>query len=123
MPILDFSIVLQESEILDSDLAQRLANKAASILASAPGTVWVRLHPIPKNNYAENGIDERDAPSPVFVEILKSKNEDMKTRTNEIMLFSSEFSKILNRPVENIHILYLPEASGRIAFGGKVKLG
>ena len=38
----------------------------------------------------------------------------------EVDRLTAAIAQICDRPAENVHIIYLPEGAGRIAFGGKV---
>jgi len=119
MPIVEVDIVLRADEVLDRTIAGRLANGVASVLGSGPQGTWVRLNPIERDRYAENG---EDAPKvhPVFVRVLKKElgvDEDLE---KEAMSIAEIVADLLGRPRENVHIIYEPPAAGRIAFGGKL---
>jgi len=71
---------------------------------------------LPRDCYAENSASQEH--HPVFVTILKgqwSEHDDMK---KEIILLTEAFARICDRSFEKVHVPYLPEGSGRIAFGG-----
>jgi len=54
MPILTVEIVTRPGEYIRPELAQELADRTDKIFASAPGTTWVKVHFIARENYAEN---------------------------------------------------------------------
>ncbi|MGZ3697276.1 MAG: tautomerase family protein [Bdellovibrionota bacterium] len=116
MPILDVEIVgASDAE----GLARRLADAAGIVLGSAAGGTWVKLRFLPRENYAENG----DLPArvqPVFVSVLLGRCFEGEVQSRLALKLAEEFSKILDRPRENIHLLFEPSAAGRIAFGGKL---
>jgi len=120
MPILEIEIVLRPEEILAKDLAQVLAASSAEILRSQPRGTWVKLRTLDSKSYAENKADDDEPLYPVFVTVLKSKLDEPALEA-EASLLAKSVAGICNRPLENVHILYLPEAQGRIAFGGRLR--
>ena len=119
MPILEIEIVLQPGEILMSDLAARLADAAAEIFKSEPRGTRVRLRTLDAVQYAENASGAGSDVFPVFVSVLKARLETDILGTEADQLAES-LAHICNRPKENVHIFYQPEARGRVAFGGKL---
>jgi phenylpyruvate tautomerase PptA (4-oxalocrotonate tautomerase family) len=114
MPIVDVEIVGDESP--KPSLSQELADAAGEIFGTPPGRTWIRLRMLPHDHYAEN--QEAQEHHPVFVKVLKGQwpeHDDMK---QEITQLTEAFARICDRSFENVHVLYLPEGSGRIAFGG-----
>ncbi|MEK6706435.1 MAG: hypothetical protein AABZ06_11675 [Bdellovibrionota bacterium] len=116
MPILDVEVVC---EITRNNIARRLADAAANVFESRPGSTWVKLRSLPRDNYAENGDLPMEA-QPVFVSVLLGRRYEAKEYAKAATKIAEAFSKILNRPTENIHILFEPTAMGRMAFGGKL---
>jgi phenylpyruvate tautomerase PptA (4-oxalocrotonate tautomerase family) len=122
MPILDIEIVARPGETLSPNLAHELAHRAGEIFDSAPGGTWVKVHLIAQEHYAENSVaSERFYP--VFVSILKAKLPAPGALQEEITRLAAAIAEICGRPAENVHIIYLPEGAGRVAFGGKVVSG
>lgn len=119
MPILEVEIVLQTSEVLPPGLARELADQAASIFGAGPGTTWVRLRALPAHDYAENGGSPSGV-SPVFVSVLKRSLLPLEERRVEAARLAASIAALCGRPLENVHILYLPEGAGRMAFGGQL---
>jgi len=119
MPIIDVEIVLKQNESLRGDLASDLANKLGEIFNSSRGTTWVKTHGLPANQYAENGIAKNEF-FPVFVKVIKSKLENEKDLQNEAEQITNAVARICERPPSNVHVIYEPEGSGRVAFGGKL---
>ena len=117
MPIIDIEIVLNES--LGENLASDLANKLGEVFNSPPGTTWAKIHGLQADQYAENGTTQKDI-HPVFVKVIKSNLEKGQDFQIEAEKISHAVASICGRPPENVHIIYEPESSGRIAFGGKL---
>jgi len=121
MPILTVEIVTRPDEYIRPELAQELADRTGKIFGSAPGTTWVKVYLIARENYAEN-ITTSDDISPVFVSILKAKLPSPVFLQVEVDKLTVAIAQICGRPEENIHILYLPEGTGCVAFGSKMQL-
>lgn len=119
MLILDLEIVVADGEELESGLARKLAEAAGKILGAPAGKAWVKVRALPRGQYAENG----EAPAgllPVFVNVLKSQIGSPAERTAEAAKLSEAIAQAIGRAAENVHILYEPDASGRVAFGGEL---
>lgn len=126
MPILDIEMV--ENPNIPK-LANVLADIGGQILGTGPRRTWVRLRYIDKANYAENGAPDESVPTsegkavrPVFISVLMSKWPQPIDRQQIAMALAERFGVVLNRPKENVHICFQPEAQGRIAFGGVLSL-
>ncbi len=117
MPVLDVEIVTRPGEQLPPALAKELADAAGLIFGSEPTGTWVRLQTIPSERYAEG---PGDAPPvfPVFVSVLKAQIPAADAMQLEVARLSEVVAQFCQRPVQNIHILYLPDGRGRVAFGG-----
>lgn len=122
MPILTVEIVLRPGEHLRPELAGELAMKAGAAFGSAPGTTWVRVVPIAAEHYAENSR-VREETYPVLVSILKAKMPDPESLRAEVTQLTREIAEVCGRAAENTHLIYLPEGSGRVAFGGDIVSG
>ncbi len=122
MPILNVEIVTYQNENIRPDLAMEIANQAGEVFDSAPGNTWVKVYPIADENYAENMVVSESV-SPVIVSVLKAKKPSPESMQAEVTKLTAILAKICNRPQENIHIIYVPEGAGRVAFGGKVLPG
>jgi hypothetical protein len=116
VPILEIEIVLRPRESLAADLASRIADAAGAVFASGPRGTWVRLRTLVPERYAESGAADPDV-FPVFVSVLKA---DYSTQPpeDEPGRLAVVIAELCDRPTENIHILYQPDARRRIAFGG-----
>jgi phenylpyruvate tautomerase PptA (4-oxalocrotonate tautomerase family) len=120
MPILDVEVVLEPGETLRPELARELADRAGEVFGAAPGTTWVKVRAIPAEHYAENQTDRPNDIYPVFVSILKAKLLPLDERQSEVTRLTAAVALVCRRPPENVHILYLPEGAGRVAFGGRI---
>ncbi len=117
MPIVEVEVILRPAETLRDELAQELADALGEALNTASGTTWVKVDGRTHNRYAESGGMTADT-FPVFVTILKSSLPALEARTAEAERVTACVSRICERPSENVHIIYLPEGKGRVAFGG-----
>ena len=119
MPIVDVEIVLNDGQSLRASLAAELAEVIGSVFETPKGRTWVRLRSLPRSDYSENG-GTPDYAQPVFVTILKSQRPQGETLQREVRLLSNAIAAIVDRNADNVHVLYEPDARGRIAFGGEL---
>jgi phenylpyruvate tautomerase PptA (4-oxalocrotonate tautomerase family) len=120
MPILDIEIVVSDSTPgLPAGIAQSLADAAAEAIGAPVGTVWVKLRVLPSTHYAEDH-GKPEGVYPVFVTVLKSRVPGGSALEDEIQRLTEAIATVLNRPQENVHILYQPDGAGRVAFGGRL---
>ena len=119
MPILTVEIVTRPDERFPAELAHMLADRAGAILHSAPGHTWVTVRFIASEHYAENQNSSADI-HPVFVSILKATIPTPEMLQTEVAELTIAIGQCCNRPPAHVHIIYLPQGAGRVAFGGKV---
>ncbi len=119
MPIVDFEIVVPDGEALATDLAQRLADAAGDVLGTESRRTWVRLRTLDETHYAENDGQEPGV-RPVFVTVLRAVRPGPDDLQTEAARLTERVAAVTGRPVENVHVLYLPDGAGRIAFGGRL---
>jgi phenylpyruvate tautomerase PptA (4-oxalocrotonate tautomerase family) len=121
MPILEIEIVTRPGEALPAGLAAALANRTAQVLGAAPGSVWVKMRALPAQDYAENAGDgPAEAVFPVFVSVLKARLPAPEAIAAEAAALAAAVAHLCERSADEVHILYLPEGAGRMAFGGKL---
>jgi hypothetical protein len=120
MPIIEIEVVLQPGEQLIDNAAGVVADKLGDILGSGPGHTWVKLRTLAPERYAENGDNPPDGVYPIFVTLLKAKETPIENLQKEVDQICDAIAGVFDRPAENVHLLYLPPAAGRIAFGGKI---
>jgi len=118
MPFLEIEVVIDDGESLPRNMAKDIADHAGKVFNSPPGHTWVRLQTLLRSDYAENDLGTNLRIRPVFVSVLKSHQHEPEEMASEMLLLTKIISKVCDRPVENVHILYLPAAIGRISFGG-----
>lgn len=123
MPIVDVEIVLRPGESIPEGLAALLAESAARALGAEPGRTWVKIRVIEPDHYAEDEAGSRMGVSPVFVYVLKSELPRGGGKIVEIHRLTEEVARLCGRPSENVHVIYLPAARGRLAFGGNLVSG
>ena len=119
MPIVEIEIVLKPNEIIQSETVEELADQLGEIFGSLQGTTWIKIYGLTQDHYAENG----ETPAgvfPVFVSILKSKLPAIEELQIEVESITRAVAQICGRPSEYVHVIYLPEGKGRLAFGGKI---
>jgi phenylpyruvate tautomerase PptA (4-oxalocrotonate tautomerase family) len=122
MPILHVEIVSRPGESIRPGLAQELADRCGEIFGSPPGGTWVKVSILAREAYAENRSTEAGL-FPVFVSILKAKLPAPQALQVEITRLTEAIAQVCDRPVENVHVIYQPEGSGRVAFGGRLVSG
>jgi len=52
--------------------------------------------------------------------VLKAKLPEVEHLRVEVDKLTASIARVTERPVENVHVLYLPRGAGRISFGGKL---
>ena len=119
MPILEIEIVMRPGELLHPDMASRLADAAGEVLRAAARTTWVKLRQLPSEHYAENLQGGPSDMFPVFVSILKA-GDSPPPPAGEAERLVAAIAPICDRPSQHVHILYEPDARGRMAFGGRL---
>ena len=120
MPILNVEIVTPPNEPLPPGLAAEIAECAGIVLETGPGRTWVRLHALSLDLYAENGGGPPEGVLPVFVTLLLARWPEPAELDRRVAALTAAVAKACGRPAENVHVLTLPEAVGRVAFGGKM---
>lgn len=135
MPIVEIEVVASERDHWSADDSVRIANEFAAIFGAKPNATWVKMRRVSVADYAENNVDASqgtdidfpsnqkspaNAPSvfPVFVNVIKRDKDPVDVRRVESRRLAEVVSEILDRPLENTHIIYQPPGSGRVAFGG-----
>lgn len=117
MPILDIEIVT-DGNAWPQSLAHRIADAAGKAFDAAPGRVWVKLRTLDAARYAENQV--ASAPQPVFVSVLLAQHPSPEAWVKTAAALTDAIARCCGRPAENIHLLLLPEARGRMSFGGRI---
>ena len=89
-------------------------------MAAPPGSTWVRLRRLERACYAENGGPLDDEIRPVFVRILAARNIDRAALGDEAKRIVSAVASVTGHHRSNVHVIYEPDARGRVAFGGRL---
>ena len=123
MPIVDLEIVVsgEDDTTLPRRKVQALADVLGDVFESGPTGTWVRVRSLPETLYAESRQLHQE--HPVFVTILKAAIPDRRSLMEEMDRVAAAVAATLDRPQENIHVLYEPAAAGRIGFGGTLQGG
>jgi len=99
---------------------QMLCDDLGTLFASKSAGTWVKLRSLSSAGYAENAVSPAALPRPVFVEVIKAEVPAASELADEARAVCRLVADALNRPVENVHVIYAPAARGRIAFGGEL---
>ena len=125
MPIVTIE-TLSDSPISDEDALptpvqlQSLADSLGALFGSHPSGTWVRARQQQRAYYAENMMEVSASLRPVIVEILKANLGTEKERAIEAAAVCALVAQTLDRDIQNVHVIYQPEARGRVAFGGQL---
>ena len=124
MPVVTVHVVLDDpARPLPRGAPRRLADAAGEVFASRPGGTWVRLFELPRDRYAESGTAFAPELRPTFVEVLLADLPAEDELAERAARLAERVAEVLERPLENTHVLFLPEARGRVAFGGRLLRG
>lgn len=119
MPIVDIEVVTGAADpVVEKKTLQLLADDLGSLFGGESGSTWVRLRSIDQDAYAENGGAPGSPVLPVFVSILRAELPERAAMRREMGGVAEIVARMLDRPRENVHVLYGPDARGRIGFGG-----
>jgi len=119
MPIVEIEIVLKPNEIIQREIVEELADQLGDIFGLPKGTTWVKVRGLAHDLYAENG-GTPEGVFPVFVSVLKSILPVTGELQIEVESITGAVAQICGRSSKNIHLIYLPDGRGRVAFGGKL---
>ncbi len=120
MPIVDIEVVIGEaaSPVPDKARLQILTDELGDVFDSEPAATWVRVRSLDETAYAENRTGSTQAVLPVFVNVLKARLPDAATIRREMAEIAEAVARTVERPRENVHVVYALGARGRIGFGG-----
>lgn len=120
MPIIDVHLVLAPQSAETKGLTKRLADILGQLFRAEPGRVWVRLHILPAEHYAENQTTVAPPDLPVFATVLHARPPKGQAREEEALAITRAIAECLNRPPSRVHVEYAAKGAGRVAFGGKL---
>ena len=98
--------------------AQRIADRAGDALGARTGGTWVRLREIAPADYAESGAPTTTRP--VIARVLRFELPPPIERATSALELARILAEELDRPREQVHIVFEPPAAGRVAFGGEL---
>ncbi|MCC7536526.1 MAG: hypothetical protein IT379_09955, partial [Deltaproteobacteria bacterium] len=75
---------------------------------------------IPRALYAENAGGPEPGVMPVFVRVLARDVPEGDALGAQVRDLTRAVALVCGRPEANVHVLYEPSATGRLAFGGKL---
>ena len=119
MPILDVEIVGEQAGDAPLDgLADRIATDVGAALGTPAGQLWVTVRHLPASHYAENGPPI--ATLPVFVRVLARAqgSSDASSWPQRAASIAAAVSQATARERSSVHVIFEPDASGRVFFGG-----
>ena len=117
MPIVDVELV--GDTLVTGETSRALADAVGEALSSRPGGTWVRVRSLDLARYAENG-GAPDGVRPVFVTVLERVRPTGAELTDKVERVTAAVADVSGRPAENVHVLFEADASGRLAFGGRL---
>lgn len=71
-----------------------------------------------RDRYGESGGPLDDEIRPVFVTVTTRRVRESVGLAVEARSIARTVATLTGRPEENVHIIYAPDAAGRVAFGG-----
>ncbi len=116
MPIVDIELV--SDTVAPIGLAAELAEAVGAAIGAATGATWVRLRRLPRSHYAESGGGPPDGVAPVFVTIMARARPSGEALVRQVDAVTEAVAAHTTCPFENVHVIFEPEAAGRVAFGG-----
>lgn len=120
MPIIDVQMVVAPHAPETKGLAKRLAEVLSHLFGAEPGRVWVRLHILPAEHYAENQTILTPPDLPVFATVLHARPPKGQAREEEVLAITRTIAECVNRAPSRVHVQYAAKGAGRVAFGGKL---
>ncbi len=122
MPLINLEILqdpIPQPE-LDSEQVQQLCDAIGQAMGSRQAGTWLKVSYLSRGQYAEN--QELLVPDirPVFAYIIRAELLPNAQLQEEAQRLAAVIGQHLDRPQQNIHIIYEPEGKGRIAFGGQL---
>jgi hypothetical protein len=96
-------------------LADCIAGAMGAALAVPAGQLWVMVRHLHASRYAENGPP--NATMPVFVRVL-ARTRDASEWPRRAGTIADVVSKATARERSSVHVIFEPDASGRVFFGG-----
>ena len=81
----------------------------------------MRLRSIDRRDYAENKTVIDPHVRPTFVYVLRYERPNAAELRREMAEIAELVARTLDRPRDNVHVVYAPAGKGRIGFGGELQ--
>jgi len=114
MPIVDITVVGPPAP----GFAQVAADALGDALKLGPGRLWVKVHELSPDRYAENRSAEDFRP--VFVHVVQRRLPEATALAEQTRAIAAVVAMAADRPLENVHVIHEPAGAGRVAFGGEL---
>ncbi|MFT5012745.1 MAG: hypothetical protein ACI9HY_001887 [Planctomycetaceae bacterium] len=118
MRIVSIEAVLSRDKVFSREAIQQVADDLGRYWQTSTGQTWVKVRYLPSGQYAKNGSGS--VPQPTFVEVLQRQLPAQEPLVSQVSEIPQIVSEALSRRAENVHIIYLSEGAGRVAFGGEL---
>ncbi len=118
MPIVEVEMVAERKHV--AGLAARIAHDLAPIFGGVASATWVKLRTLDVHDYAEGDGGPSSEVRPAFVTILRADPPAGDDLQDEVRQVTEAVAAVIERPPENVHVLYEPPGRGRVAFGGQL---
>lgn len=118
MPIIDVHMVVAAQAPETKGLTKALADLLGILFKAEPGRVWVRLHILPAEHYAENQTTIAIEDLPVFASVMHARPPKGTAREEEVLEITRTIAECLNISSSRVHVEYAAKGAGRVAFGG-----
>ncbi len=119
------AVPMVEVELVSDDepapgMADLLADQIGLALRAAEGSTWVRLRVLRPDHYGESGGSFGDSVKPVFVTVTSRRQPAREQFADVVEQITSAVARTTGHPRQNVHVIFAPDAAGRVAFGGRV---
>lgn len=116
MMLLEVEVVGQQAGDPPTEkLAERIAGSVGSVFGIPGGQLLVKLQKISASNFASNAAPSKTLP--VFVRVLV-RTKDPAVWPKRAEAIGSAVSEATSRERASVHVIFEPDATGRIFFGG-----
>lgn len=118
MPIVEVEMVAERKHV--AGLAARIAHDLAPIFGGPASGTWVKLRTLDIHDYAEGDGGPSLEVRPAFVTILRADSPGGAELQDEVQRVTAAVAAVIQRPPENVHVVYESPGRGRVAFGGEL---
>jgi phenylpyruvate tautomerase PptA (4-oxalocrotonate tautomerase family) len=118
MPMVEVELVTDDEP--SPGLADLLADEIGRAMQAPAGSTWVRLRVLHRDRYGESGGPVGDGVKPAFVTITTRSRPDPEQLAGVVDQVTTSVARATGHPRQNVHVVFTPDAAGRVAFGGRV---